>query len=96
VRENIEWNRKNCMAELQALGALAEQYLESPRVCFLCREAPATSALLFVGDAKDDGGRRQCAIFGVCMVCWCADDFQARVSAALRQDQHHGEAAVWN
>jgi hypothetical protein len=86
----------DAMAGLQQLQAMTERYLDTQRQCFLCHAAPATSALLFLADAVGDGGRRQCAIFGVCMPCWCTDGFQARVSAALRQDQRQGEAAVWN
>jgi hypothetical protein len=78
-----------------ALEALAERYLDVPRVCFLCREAPATTPLVFVADATVDAGVCGC-VFGVCMVCLCSDDFQARVCMALRQDQREREAAPWN
>jgi hypothetical protein len=81
---------------VQRLQDLAERYLDTPRVCFVCREAPAVAPLVFVGDAMGDGGRRQCAVFGTCMVCLCQDNFEHRVSEALKTDRHQRERAVWN
>jgi len=81
-------------AELQQLRALAEQYMERMPVCFLCCAWPGTTALVFLGDAASDG-RAQACVFATCVFCWLAEDFQARVSAALHRDQHEREACPW-
>ena len=82
-------------AGLPALAALAERYLDVPRVCFLCREAPATTSLVFLADAAPPGRIRGC-VFAVCAFCLCQENFQARAAKALRQDQDQREVAVWN
>jgi hypothetical protein len=78
-----------------SVESLAERYMESTPTCFLCREAPATTPMVYVADAASDSSVRGC-VFGVCMVCLCSDDFQTHVRDALRQDQHQCETAAWN
>ena len=80
----------------QELAALAEKYMDTPRLCFLCREAPATAPMVYVSDSQGEGERVRGCVFAVCTVCRCTEGFQARVSVALRQDQYQGEAVVWN
>jgi hypothetical protein len=86
----------DAQAGLQRLQDLAERYLDSPRVCFVCRAWPATSPMLFVGDATGDGGRRQCAVFATCAICLSSDDFEKHVSDALKKDMGQREGALWN
>jgi hypothetical protein len=78
----------------RTLEALAGSYLDFPRVCLLCRAAPASMALVYLADATGDGKRRGC-VFAVCVPCRCADDLQARVGAALRK-AHAPEMGAWN
>jgi hypothetical protein len=84
----------DAMTGLQSLQALAEQYMESQPQCFLCQDAPGIMPLVFLDDSRDGDRVRGCC-FAVCAVCWCSEDFQARVSEALRmaRAQRHG---VWN
>jgi hypothetical protein len=81
-------------AGLSDLATLAEQYMESQPTCFVCRDAPGVMPLVFLDDTRDGDRVRGCC-FAVCAVCWCSDDFQDRVSEALRmaRAQRHG---VWN
>jgi len=81
----------DAMADVQRLQGLAEQYLERMPLCFLCREMPASMALVYLADS----GTRGC-VFGVCAVCRCQDDFEHRVNEVLHQDIHQRERAVWD
>jgi hypothetical protein len=77
-----------------ALEKLGECYLNEPRVCFACRDAPGVMPLVYVVDTRGDGRVHGC-VFAVCAVCWCSNDFHDRVSEALRmaRAQRYG---VWN
>jgi hypothetical protein len=82
-------------AVAQALAALAECYLDEPRRCAVCQDAPGVMPLVYVVDTME-GDRVHGCCFAVCAVCWCAEDFQARVSAAIKQDLRERERAAWN
>jgi hypothetical protein len=84
----------DAMAGLQGLQALVEQYLDVPRVCFICQDAPGVAPMVFVADTSGDGRVHGCC-FAVCAVCWCSDDFQARVSEALSTARAKGQG-IWN
>jgi hypothetical protein len=71
--------------------ALAEQYMARMPTCLLCHEMPASTPLVYLAD----GAARGC-IFATCMVCWCQEDFERRVRAALRQEQGQRTSAAWN
>jgi hypothetical protein len=74
---------------------LAEQYMESMPRCIVCRDWPATTPMIFMGEPKGAGGVRRCAVFGVCAACWCGERFQERVEQAVTMARAE-EAARWN
>ena len=82
-------------AVVQALGELAEKYLDAPRLCFVCREMPAVMPLVYVADTPTADRMSGC-VFGVCAFCLCDEDFQARVGQMFKQGQRRREAGAWN
>jgi len=90
-----ELHRLQAMAVLQRVQDLAESYLDVPRVCFVCRDAPAVSPMVFVAGVSSDG-RAHGSIFALCGFCLCRDDCAARVNEALKEDMHEREMATWN
>jgi hypothetical protein len=79
---------------MPALEALCEQYMQGRPTCVVCQQ-PATAAFVYVDSTTGDG-RMRGAVFGVCMFCQCSENFEARVTNALRQDQAQRKAVVWN
>jgi hypothetical protein len=79
---------------VQGLAALAERYMNSGPLCFLCHDAPGVAALAFLADGVQ-GGKGQGCVFALCMVCLCGEDMEARVQGALRAERAR-VVALWN
>jgi hypothetical protein len=71
-------------ALMQALGELAERYLdqEPHPACFVCHEWPATTPLVYTVDATEVD-RVRGAAFGLCVLCLLDENLQTRIAQAL-------------
>jgi hypothetical protein len=77
-----------------ALGELAENYLNEPRLCCLCQWHSAVSAPIFLPDAQEDSVIRG-AVLPLCGVCMCEPDLPNRIEQALRMGTAQ-ERAAWD
>jgi hypothetical protein len=82
-------------AVVAAMNELQEQYMQVPRTCFTCRNAPAVAPIAFVLE-DDDPDRMEGCIVAVCVVCLTSEDLQELVREAVKKEVCEQEMAPWN
>ena len=78
-----------------AIAELAEEFMNSAPVCFTCKAAPGIMPLVYTADPTG-AGRVEGFVFATCLLCYCQDNFETQVAAAIREDQRRREGALWN
>jgi hypothetical protein len=73
---------------------MVEAYMQKSPLCFLCRDQPATTPMVFVSDVRD-GDRVRGFVVAACVVCLLGENFQERLQTALNKAQRQ-ERGPWN